>query len=156
MKRHPSLFLRLVIGISRLLRRKPGLTSRMVEEASLFSSFFPLADSGSDLWFFILAVLICSCTSSSGLRVSFCGDSFPAECPPSGSAHVLHMAPSAHFTLYLCQPTLSSLEYSGTRKSPFPNLPESAGDYYICFNSTTYISTRAIVSPHYSQNLRIV
>lgn len=82
-KRHPSLFLRLGIGISRLLWRKPGPTSRMVEEASLFSSFFTLADSGNDFSFFILAVLICSCTSSSGLHVSLCGDSFPAECSPA-------------------------------------------------------------------------
>lgn len=83
-------------------------------------------------------------------------DSFPAECPPSCSARLLHVAPSAHFTLYLCQPALSYLEYSGIHGSPFPTLPESAGCYHICFNSTTYTSTRASVSPHYSQNLRIV
>lgn len=48
-----------------------------------FPVLFTLADSGSDLWFSSLAVLIGLSTCSLGCTFSLCADSFPAECPPS-------------------------------------------------------------------------
>lgn len=66
---------------------------------------------------------------------------------------LLFIRSPAHFTLYLCWPPLTYLEYSVIHKSPFPNHSESAGIYSMSLPPTP--SSRAIVSPLYSQNLRV-
>lgn len=93
-----------------------------------FPVLWLLADSGGGLW---LSTFGC-CDWPPVLRVFSLGWFFPAEwlqsCPRL-CPHIPFIRSSAHLTLYMFRPHLTSLECSVIRKSSFPAVLESAGVY---------------------------
>lgn len=105
-----------------------------------FLVLFTVADSGSDLWHSILVVLIGISACLWGCVFSLCADSFPAEWLQSGpslwATYLLHLVSCPLFLVPVL--TTSHLIWNIQWSiSPFPHHSESAGVYYMSFNSIT-------------------